>query len=111
MDIFGCQRIDWTNFTYIKSSYCSGFKALTELSIDGKIISTNFLYSFGMLPSLRKLLVCDITRLTKTIGATFFLAGRHQEPYKLEVRSLQPVHDNSFIHWQSQILDTTSNLL
>ncbi|XP_066317801.1 receptor like protein 22-like isoform X2 [Miscanthus floridulus] len=52
--------IDWTNFTYVKSSYCSGFKALTELSIDGKIISTDFLYSFGMLASLRRLSVTQL---------------------------------------------------
>ncbi|XP_066317741.1 receptor like protein 22-like isoform X2 [Miscanthus floridulus] len=52
--------IDWTNITYVKSSYCSGFKALTELSIDGKIISTDFLYSFGMLASLRRLFVTQL---------------------------------------------------
>ncbi|XP_066320070.1 receptor-like protein 50 [Miscanthus floridulus] len=52
--------IDWTNITYVKSSYCSGFKALTELSIDGKIISTDFLYSFGMLASLRRLFVTHL---------------------------------------------------
>ncbi|XP_066320071.1 receptor like protein 22-like [Miscanthus floridulus] len=52
--------IDWTNFTYVKSSYCSGFKALTELSIDGKIISTDFLYSFGMLASLHRLFVTHL---------------------------------------------------
>ncbi|XP_066320078.1 receptor like protein 22-like [Miscanthus floridulus] len=51
--------IDWTNITYVKSSYC-GFKALTELSIDGKIISTDFLYAFGMLASLRRLFVTQL---------------------------------------------------
>lgn len=47
--------IDGTNFSYVKSSYFSNFKALTELSIDGKIISRNFLSSSGMLASLRTL--------------------------------------------------------
>lgn len=47
--------LDGTNFSYVKSSYFSNFKALTELSIDEKIISRDFLSPFGMLASLRKL--------------------------------------------------------
>jgi len=45
-----------TNFSnVIKSSYFSDFKALTELGIDGKITSMDFISSFGMLESLREL--------------------------------------------------------
>ena len=46
--------IAWTNFSNVKSSYFSNFTALTELAIDGKIISRDFLSSLGMLESLRK---------------------------------------------------------
>jgi Leucine-rich repeat (LRR) protein len=54
-----------TNFSYTKSNYSSNFTALTELGLDGKIISRDFLSSsFGMLPSLRKLV---LTRLSLPI--------------------------------------------
>ncbi|CAL4898027.1 unnamed protein product [Urochloa decumbens] len=53
--------IDRTNFSYAKSSYFNNFTALTELSLDGKIISRDFLASFGMHLSLRKL---ALTRLS-----------------------------------------------
>jgi Leucine-rich repeat (LRR) protein len=54
-------RIDWTNFTYVtKPSYFSDFKAVTELGIDGKIISMEFHPLFGMLASLHELFMTQV---------------------------------------------------
>ncbi|CAN6361712.1 unnamed protein product [Urochloa humidicola] len=52
--------VDGTNFSYVRSSYFSNFTALTELGLDGKIISGDFLSSFGMVPSLRKLILTGL---------------------------------------------------
>jgi len=56
--------INQTNFSnVIKSSYFSDFKALTELGIDGKITSMDFISSFGMLESLRELTMIRLDSL------------------------------------------------
>ncbi|RLM98504.1 hypothetical protein C2845_PM06G33150 [Panicum miliaceum] len=66
-------RIDWTNFSYVKSSYFSSFMALTELGLDGKIISRDFVSSFGMLEPLRKLVLArlDLPREPESIFSWF----------------------------------------
>ncbi|CAN6334860.1 unnamed protein product [Urochloa humidicola] len=52
--------VDGTNFSYVRSSYFSNFTALTELGLDGKVISGDFLSSFGMVPSMRKLILTGL---------------------------------------------------
>ncbi|KAG2630543.1 hypothetical protein PVAP13_3KG531730 [Panicum virgatum] len=66
-------RIEWTNFSYVKSSYFSDFTALTELGLDGKIISRYFLSSFGMLESLRRLVLArlDLPRESESFFSWF----------------------------------------
>jgi hypothetical protein len=57
----------------VKPSYFSNFTALTEFVLDGKIISRDFLSSFGMLESLRKLVLIqlDLPRESESISSWF----------------------------------------
>jgi len=66
-------NIEWTNFSNVKSSYFSNFTALTELGLDRKIISRDFLSSDGMLASLNNLVLTrlDLPRESELIFSWF----------------------------------------
>ncbi|KAL6596911.1 hypothetical protein ACP70R_047045 [Stipagrostis hirtigluma subsp. patula] len=76
-------RLDGTNFSYARPTSSSNFKSLKELSIDGNLISVDFLSSFDRIGSLRQLdLFLDSV---SELSSIFSWIGHHKNLTSLEL--------------------------
>ncbi|CAL4986520.1 unnamed protein product [Urochloa decumbens] len=68
-------KLHMTNFSYGKSNYFINSKSLMELGLDGKIISMDFLSSFGILDSLRKVILTGLDLQREMESAFLWIEG------------------------------------
>ncbi|TVU43455.1 hypothetical protein EJB05_09928, partial [Eragrostis curvula] len=84
-------RLDGTNFSFAKPEYSTNFKLLKELSIDGDLVSVDFLSSLGRLGSLWKLYLGFLKKLylelnsVNEMGPIFTWIGEHENLISLEL--------------------------